>query len=659
MLKRIVHIALVMILMLAAGQSFAQAFGQADKLIEVLKSDAPRDVKADALRQLAIVGTKDAVPVIAPLLLDEQLAHMARYALEPIADPSVDAALRDALGKAKGRPLVGVICSLGIRKDAKAVDALAKFLTDANPDVAQAAARALGRIGTAEAAKAIEAAIGATPAGNQLAFCEGLFRIADTFAAAGQKDAAIAIFDNLRKLNSPLHQVRSAALRGAILARQKDGIALLKETLAGKDPILFAAAAGTSREMPGAEVTQALCESLKGMSVDNQTVIFQALGRRQDPAALPTVLAAAKAGDMRGVAIHCAAEIGDVSAAPTLLELMDNADKAVATLAQECYASLPGKAVDDAVLAMFNGQDNNARLRALDLIARRRMTACVPAVIKAAGDADAAVRGSAIRKLGELAGPAELPALLDLLAKCEGGDIDAAAQAVSSVCQQTEKPEECAAKVISLLAAAAADDARTKLYLPRMMAIVRILGGIGGDDSLNAIRGILKDAATPAEVRTAAIRALGNWKSAAAAPDLLALAKSGADNEKMLGLRSYLGMAGRAEIPGDQRLEMCRNAATLVQRPEEKLILLAALGNINSPDALPLIAPHIGDPATSNEAVAAAVSSAERVLQAKLSPADAAKLVDALTKASAAAKQPQTAEKAKALLKRAEAAAKK
>ncbi len=652
MLKRIVNIALVVVLMLAAGQSFAQALGQADKLVEVLKSDAPRDVKADALRQLAIVGTKDTVPVIAPLLVDEQLSHMARYALEPLADPSVDAALRDALAKAKGRPLVGVIGSLGVRKDVQAIAPLARFLTDADPDVAQAAARALGRIGTADAAKAIEGAIAGTPAGNQLAFCEGLFRIADTFAAAGQKDAAIAIFDNVRKLNSPLHQVRSAALRGAMLARQKDGIALLKESLAGKDAILFAAAAGTSREMPGADVTQALCDSLKGSSVDNQTVIFQALGRRKDPTALPTVLAIAKAGEkpLRLAAIACAAEIGDPSAAPALLELMGAADKDTASLAQECYASLPGKAIDDAVLAMFNGQDNNQRLRALDLIGRRRMIASLPAVIKAAGDADAAVRSSAIRKLGELAGPAELPALLDLLAKSEGGDVDAAAQAISAVCQQAEKPEECAAKVTPLLATATP---------PRKIAIVRILGSIGGDTSLNAIRGILKDAATPADVRTAAIRTLGNWKSVAAAPDLLNLAKSGTDNEKLLGLRSYLGMAGRAEIPGDQRLEMCRNTATLAQRPEEKKILLGALGNINSPDALPLIAPHIDDAATSNEAVAAAVSSAERVLQAKLAPAEAAKLVEALTKASAAAKQPQTAEKAKALLKRAQAAAKK
>ena len=121
---------------------------QEAKLIAVLKSDAPRKDKADACRELALIGTKDAVAPLAALLGDEKLAHMARYALEPIPDPAVDDALRDALGKLKGRPLVGVIGSIGVRRDAKAVEPLSKLLKDTDPDVAQAAARALGRIGT-------------------------------------------------------------------------------------------------------------------------------------------------------------------------------------------------------------------------------------------------------------------------------------------------------------------------------------------------------------------------------------------------------------------------------------------------------------------------------------------------------------------------------
>ena len=71
------------------------------------------------------VATKEAVPTLAALLGDEKLSHMARYALEAIPDPSVDDALRDALGKLQGRPRLGVIGSLGVRRDAKAVDALA------------------------------------------------------------------------------------------------------------------------------------------------------------------------------------------------------------------------------------------------------------------------------------------------------------------------------------------------------------------------------------------------------------------------------------------------------------------------------------------------------------------------------------------------------
>jgi protein-tyrosine-phosphatase len=41
------------------------------------------------------------VPVLATLLEDEKLAHMARYALEPIKDPSVDETFRASLKEIK------------------------------------------------------------------------------------------------------------------------------------------------------------------------------------------------------------------------------------------------------------------------------------------------------------------------------------------------------------------------------------------------------------------------------------------------------------------------------------------------------------------------------------------------------------------------------
>ena len=152
----------------------------------MLKSGATQEEKATACRQLARVATKQAVPTLAALLGDEKLSHMARYAMEAIRDPSVDDALRDALGRLQGRPLQGVIGSLGVRRDAKAVDALAKLLAAAETETAQSAARALGNIGTPEAAKALDAALTGASGANQLAICEGLFRCAEALPAQGQ-----------------------------------------------------------------------------------------------------------------------------------------------------------------------------------------------------------------------------------------------------------------------------------------------------------------------------------------------------------------------------------------------------------------------------------------------------------------------------------------
>jgi HEAT repeat protein len=202
--------------------SQSSATEQEAKLIALLKSDASQKDKADACRELARKGSKAAVAPLAALLGDEKLAHMARYGLEPIPDPAVDDALRDALEKLHGRPLVGVIGSIGVRRDAKAVDKLIKLLKDKDGQVVRASARALGRFGTQSVAKALEAALADSPAANQHAFYEGLFRCAECLAAHGQRAEALAIYDRVKRSQAP-PQVSDAASRKAQFLRQEQG----------------------------------------------------------------------------------------------------------------------------------------------------------------------------------------------------------------------------------------------------------------------------------------------------------------------------------------------------------------------------------------------------------------------------------------------------
>jgi len=219
MLQSRTTLALIVVLLLAGAVT---SLAQESELIGVLKSDAPLKEKMDACRQLARIGTKDAVPVLAALLGDEELSHMARYALEPIDDPSVDEALRAALGNLKGRPLVGVIGSLGVRRDAKAVEPLAKMLGDSDPDVAATAARSLGKIGTPEAADVLKAALSKAPEALRAAVADGCLGCAEAMLAGGKRTEAAAMYDLVGKADLPKH-FRIAAVQGALLARQPAG----------------------------------------------------------------------------------------------------------------------------------------------------------------------------------------------------------------------------------------------------------------------------------------------------------------------------------------------------------------------------------------------------------------------------------------------------
>lgn len=436
---------------LCAGVLGQGAGEEEAKRIAVLKSDAALKAKVDACRELTVIGTKDCVPVLAGLLDDEKLRHMARYALEPIRDGAVDEALRKALGTLKGRPLVGVIGSVGVRRDTAATAALAGFLGDGDPEVAQAAARALGRMGTPAAAEALTEVLKGAPAANRPAVVEGLFRCAEAIAAAGKPGEAMAIYDRLRKQQKLPHQVRTGALRGAVLTRGDEGLPLLVEALRSDDFRLVGAAVRIGQEAPGSKATEALAQALGKLSPDSQILLSLTLGKRGDSAALPQLFALARKGETaaRIAAIRGMTEIGHASAVPVLIKLHADAAQEVALAAQNALAALAGPEADSALVNMLAGGAAGAKVMAAELIGRRRMAGAVPELVKAAGADDEAVRVACLEVLGELAGAKEFPVLVrQLVAAKSAPESKACEQALAAICTRLSRPDASKVKII-------------------------------------------------------------------------------------------------------------------------------------------------------------------------------------------------------------------
>jgi len=182
--------------------------------------------------------------------------------------------------------------------------------------------------------------------------------------------------------------------------------------------------------------------------------------------------------------------------------------------------------------------------------------------------------------------------------------------------------------------------------------LVRVLGAVGGTSALQCVRSAVND--PNVEVHAAAIRVLGGWSTADAATDLLELAKAASNpTDKMICLRGYLALAGHADLPTDQRLAMCRQAASLVQKDDEKKLLMAALGSISSVEALDLIKPYLDDPATKEEASTGVVDISDKLLQGSDAAKVAPKLIDPLDKAAQATRSAELTKRAKGLLEQA------
>ena len=600
------------VLVRAYGQTSAGVTAYKEgELIRVLQSDAPPAEKAITCKRLAVYGTKDAVPALAPLLADKELSSWARIALEVIPGPEADAALRDAMGKTQGRLLIGVINSIGNRRDAQAVDGLVKRLADSDPEAASAAAVALGRIGGAQAVKALEQSLATAPVNVRSAVAEGCILCAEKLLAEQKAADAASLYDKVRQADVP-EQRQLEAIRGAILARQSGGVPLLIEQLKSANKGRFAVALRTARELPGVAVTEALVAELDRSSPDRQPLLFLAIADRNDAVVLPAALKAAKSSskNLRITAIGVLERLGNVSCVPVLLDAAADADSELAQPAKAALARLPGKEVDADLLVRLPQATGKMRQALIELAGQRQMDGALAAVMLSIEDADAGIRSAAIQAVGAIGGDKQAADLVRLLQKTqsagERGDIEKALLAVSG-----RSGARC---VQYLLPLTQSTDSGLRMIALHAMAIA------GGPDALAAVKSAIDD--KDETVQDEAVRTLSTWpnnwpQDAGVAEPLLALAKSGKKiSHQVLGLRGYLQyVRGDKNLGDDAKVARVNELLPLIRRPEEKRLAVAVVGAVPSAGALELLITLSADPAVAEEAYSAMVTLAGRNVQ--------------------------------------------
>ena len=548
------------------------------ELIAILRGDgAPAD-KAIACKRLAVYGSAASVPELAKLLADPQLASWSRIALEAIPGPASDEALANAAVKLEGNLLVGVINSIGVRRTELATDSLVSFLTNQDAEVASASAVALGHIGNAKAIDSLRSALSSTRGKVRGSVAEGCVLSAERLLSSGKSDDAARLYDDVRKADVPKQNVLEAT-RGAILSyKPQAGIQLLVEQLQSSDKAMYQMALGTAREFPGKDVAAALIAEMNRAAPERAAMIPAILADRNETAQVPAVLKAAEKGarPLQLAAIGALERLGDVSCLPTLITLALNQDEDISQAAKKTLADLPGKNVDEEIVAGLSKAEIGKYKLLIELVGQRRIDA-VRQLIEALEQRDASVRAAALTSLGATVGQKDLRVLVQQVVSPKNAeDASVAQNALKTASIRMPDREACATEL-----AAAYDGAST----PIKVVLLQTLGAVGGTKALDTIGNAAKT--SDPQLQDASSKLLGEWLNADPAPILLELSKSAkGDKYQVRAMRGYIRIAKQFAASDEIRAEMCRKALEAAAHPAEKKLVLDVLKSKPHPETL-------------------------------------------------------------------------
>lgn len=611
--KYLLNAAMVMLVAFSfAAQRAARRAGPTDnpppeseaKLIETLKTGTTPE-KAITCKKLAVWGSKNAVPALAPLLLDKELLSWARIALESIPGPEADAALREAHDKVQGRMRVGIINSIAYRGDAQAVDQLAQDLSSTDEDVVAAAGAGLGKIGGDKAAKALEQALVGSAVAARNAAAEGCVLCAERCMAAGNSEQAVKLYDLVRKAEVPKARVVEAT-RGAIIARgPAAGLPLLVEQLQSANKSLWNVGLRVARELPGASVQKAIVAELGKAEPERQAQLVYVLMDRAEPESLPVVLQTVKSGQkpVRLASIAAIERLGNATCVSLLLETAGDADADVSGAAKSALARLQGKEVEAELLAQFQKATGKMRQALIELAASRRIEGTFPIIIQCAQDPDPGVRAAAIETIGAMGDDKQVADLVKVATQAKDPQERVNAEkALMTLTGRCGAP--CVPHLLPLI--------KTGDAVLRSIAL-HALAGCGGAEALAAVKATLDD--KDEAVQDEAVRTLSTWpnrwpEDASVTEPLLAIAKSPKKPaHKVLALRGYLQFVQGSKTQNDaQKLTLVKEVLPLLTRPEEKRLAISALGTMGGAGATDLLIGFTTEASVAEEACLAIVN---------------------------------------------------
>jgi HEAT repeat protein len=616
----------------------AQRLALAQVMVKTLEqAKMENTVRNWFILQLERIGKAESVGLLAKLMSDEDknTRDYARRALEKNPDAgATEALLKELAGAREAAWKIGLVNSLGDRRASSAVKPLAQALSDSDPNVAQAAASALARIGGQESAQALLAVL-ARPVGPVSAkAAQSLIDMAEAMTAAKNTAGAARIYGSVYewagKATAVPVGIRVAAATGLIVTDTQRGVREAVTLIQDENPKMRQAALQAARLSTSKAVTQALTALLPKLPSDSQVQVLGLIGDVKDTSAEAAVVQVL-AGTDEAVSLAAAdalSRLGTETSAKTLFDAAVNGRGNVQKAAQSGLAVMSGPPTDALLKAQAVSGAAQARAVAIDLLGQRRSEGTAKLLLAYAAETDETVSAAAFQAMANVADAVDPAALTELVVKAKSDGARAASvTALKAVLAKAQDKEAAGKIVIERMNQA---QGQTKL------ALLGSLTSVGGTAALAAVTNAARS--SEEAVRDAGIRTLSEWPDYEAVPALVEIASNAQTplNPYVLAVRGALRLIalqqpsmgprmgpptglrmGQRVDPAEveSRAGLCVKIFDQARRIEEKRQALATLATLPCERSANRLLELVKDESLKTEAALAAVNLAGAMLR--------------------------------------------
>ncbi len=386
--------------------------------LDALQQAENREVKAFLIRQIQVIGKKEAISPLSRYLTDQELCEPAAQALYAIKTPEASAALLFALSQVDDPLKPTIIKTLGDLQSRAAALAIIPYTESNDLDTRLMAYYAIANIGDPSAANPLKRALTKTTGYEQSQAISAYLLFAKRLAEAGAEEDALNIYASVLNTYTTAEDVniQNAALTGLASIKGDEALPLLLEAMDSSHKAHRDVALKLAPNIEGNKATWQWIEKSKNVAPEVRAEILAFLGTRGDQIALPTLLNALndENKNVQLEALTASFNLGGLESVPYYIELLNSEDGELIRDVKETLLQVPGDYLMTTISYILPTVSNPSKVALMDIIARRKTESFFYDVMAFTKDESSQVQRAAIRALDDIGTPENLNEMVAL-----------------------------------------------------------------------------------------------------------------------------------------------------------------------------------------------------------------------------------------------------